>query len=71
MGSSKNETIQYSISTNEMVQYSKGTVTGIVLHYYLINIVVNRYIQNHIKSLINNTFTVVSIIKGTFKDGTI
>ena len=37
----KNETVWYSIGTNEMIQYFNGTS----LHYYLINCVVNRMKQ--------------------------
>ena len=61
---SKKETVQYGISTNEMVQYFDSTL----LHYYPIKFVVNVHVQDPEQSLINDNFTVVSILKSTFKE---
>ena len=40
---SKNEMLWYSIGNNEKVQYFEGTVNGTLLHYYLINFVMNSH----------------------------
>ena len=44
MDTFKNEKVWYGISTNEMIQYFNGTFNGIVVHYYLINSVVNSHV---------------------------
>ena len=61
---SKNETVQYGISTNEMVQYFDNTL----LHYYPIKFVENIHVQDPEQSLISDNFTVVSILKSTSKE---
>ena len=51
---------RYSILTN--------TVNGTLLYYYLMNFVMNSHVNDHGQSLINDNFTVVSIIKSTFNE---
>ena len=50
-----------------MKGYSILTVL-LTLHYYLINFVVNSHVKDPGQSLINDNFTVVSIVKSTFKE---
>ena len=63
MDTSKNATVRYGIGTNDMVQYYKGTVNSISLQYYLINFVVKNHDQDPGQSIVNDNFTVVSILK--------
>ena len=58
-----------------MKRYSILTVLLTVFHciitlstYYLINLVVNSYVQVPGQCIINDNFTVVSIVKNTFKE---
>ena len=60
--------IWYRIGTNAVVQYFDGTVNGTLLHYYHINFVVNIHVKNLGHILINDNFTVVSIVKSAFKE---
>ena len=66
----KNKMVQYGIGANETVQYFHSTVNSILLHYYLINVIVNGHVKDPGQSLIliNDNFTVVSIIKSPFKE---
>ena len=68
----QDETVRYSIGTNEMVQHFNSTFNGILLpyyhipvlvpllhslhllHYYHIRFVVNSYVSDPGKSLIND-----------------
>ena len=56
--------VQYVIALlpYEMVWYST------LLHYYLMNFVVNNHVQDLGQSLMNDNLTVVSIVKTTFKE---
>ena len=49
-------------------QYFTGTVNGLLLPYYLINIVVNSHFYGSGQSLMNDNFTVVSIVQSAFKE---
>ena len=64
----KKETVQYGIGTNETVVFFNNTVTGTLLHYCLINFVMKSHVQDPGQFLVNNNFTVVSIVKSTFKE---
>ena len=44
MDTFKNEAVLYDIDTNETVQYLKCTVNVTLLHYYLINFVMNSHV---------------------------
>ena len=50
-----------------MVWYFNGIGNATLLHYYLIHFVVNSHVYDPGQSLINDNFTVVSIVKSTFK----
>ena len=53
---------QYSIGTIETVGYFNSTVDGTLLHY-LINLVVNNHDKDPGQSLINDNYTMVSIVE--------
>ena len=63
MDTSKSETVRFGISTNEMVMV---LLNGTLLHYYLV-FVVNSHVKDPGQSLMNDSFTLVSMIKSTFK----
>ena len=54
-------------SKNEMVRYRIGTIET-VLHHYLINLFLNGYVKDPGQSLINDNFTLVNVVKITFKE---
>ena len=70
MDAFKNETVlvQYLHHQNSIVWYFISAVNGTLLHYYHINFVINSNLQDPRQYLMNDNFTVVSIVKRTFKE---
>ena len=56
------------VGTNETVWYLKNTGNDNLLHYYLINFLLNSHLRFKILVNQNNSFSVVSIIMSTFKE---
>ena len=58
--------VRYGFSINEPVQYFNGTVSGTLLHFYLIHFVVYSHVQDIGQSLINDNVTAFIIVKNYF-----